>query len=237
MTQALATASIQGLMMGMWFLASAYGQYVAGLLGAGMSMADPKASNFSKLVAYTGGYQQLAIYALIAGVVLIAISPMVRRLMKGRTLSRETEQKSNISVCLTKQSGRNDHCGTKLVTRYGTTTQMRNLLFSLFLVPLALFAQDHSDALVRWTDIETAQNSRQKRRQTAADRRVYFLVRALPDAGREHVSRPANGGIYQRQFPPGEIRCGRCGHDHVQWQDLHQPELQPGHEGFTQRHT
>jgi POT family proton-dependent oligopeptide transporter len=48
-----------------------------------MSMADPKASNFSKLVAYTGGYQQLAIYALIAGVVLIAISPMVRRLMKG----------------------------------------------------------------------------------------------------------------------------------------------------------
>jgi POT family proton-dependent oligopeptide transporter len=79
----LSPQPIQGLMMGMWFLASAYGQYVAGLLGAGMSMADPKASNFSKLVAYTGGYQQLAIYALIAGVVLIAISPMVRRLMKG----------------------------------------------------------------------------------------------------------------------------------------------------------
>ena len=79
----LSPQPIQGLMMGMWFLASAYGQYVAGLLGAGMSTADPNASNFSKLVAYTGGYQQLALYALVAGVVLIAISPLVRKLMKG----------------------------------------------------------------------------------------------------------------------------------------------------------
>ena len=79
----LSPQPIQGLMMGMWFLASAYGQYVAGLLGAGMSTADPNASNLSKLVSYTGGYQQLAIYALILGVVLIAISPGVRRLMKG----------------------------------------------------------------------------------------------------------------------------------------------------------
>ncbi|MEO5585076.1 MAG: peptide MFS transporter [Flavobacteriales bacterium] len=79
----LSPQPIQGLMMGMWFLASAYGQYVAGLLGAGMSTADPNASNFTKLVAYTNGYEQLAIYALIAGVVLIAISPLVRKLMKG----------------------------------------------------------------------------------------------------------------------------------------------------------
>ena len=41
MTQ-LAPTSIQGLMMGMWFLASAYGQYVAGLLGAGMSTRGPE---------------------------------------------------------------------------------------------------------------------------------------------------------------------------------------------------
>ena len=79
----LSPQSVQGLMMGMWFLASAYGQYVAGLLGAGMSIADPEASNVDKLVSYTSGYQQLAIYALIAGVVLIVISPLVRRLMKG----------------------------------------------------------------------------------------------------------------------------------------------------------
>lgn len=79
----LSPQSIQGLMMGMWFLASAYGQYVAGLLGAGMSSADPDASNMTKLQAYTDGYLQLGIYALIAGVVLLAISPLVRKLMKG----------------------------------------------------------------------------------------------------------------------------------------------------------
>ena len=82
MTQ-LAPTSIQGLMMGMWFLASAYGQYVAGLLGADMSTADPNAAPLVKLHAYTDGYQQLGIYALVAGVVLVALSPLVRRLMRG----------------------------------------------------------------------------------------------------------------------------------------------------------
>jgi len=79
----LSPIRIQGLMMGMWFLASAYGQYVAGLLGAGMSSADPAATPLMKLHAYTDGYMQLGIYAIIAGVVLIAISPLVRKLMRG----------------------------------------------------------------------------------------------------------------------------------------------------------
>lgn len=69
-------------MMGMWFLASAYGQYVAGILGAGMSNANENATKAEKLISYTDGYQQLAIYALIAGVVLIAISPLVKKLMQ-----------------------------------------------------------------------------------------------------------------------------------------------------------
>ena len=70
------------MMMGMWFLASAYGQYAAGLLGAGMSSPDENASLMTKLQGYTEGYHQLAIYALIAGVILIAISPLVRKLMQ-----------------------------------------------------------------------------------------------------------------------------------------------------------
>ncbi len=77
----LAPRPMQGLMMGMWFLASAYGQYVAGLLGAGMALADENASAAEKLISYTDGYRQLAIYALVAGVVLIVISPLVRKLM------------------------------------------------------------------------------------------------------------------------------------------------------------
>lgn len=77
----LSPQRLSGMMMGLWFLASAYGQYAAGLLGAGMSSPDENASQVTKLQLYTEGYQQLAIYALIAGVLLIAISPIVRKLM------------------------------------------------------------------------------------------------------------------------------------------------------------
>ena len=71
-----------GMMMGLWFLASAYGQYAAGLLGAGMASPNENATNMDKLILYTDGYYQLALYALVAGVVLIAISPIIRKLMQ-----------------------------------------------------------------------------------------------------------------------------------------------------------
>ncbi len=77
----LSPQPLQGVMMGMWFLASAYGQYVAGILGAGMVSPNENASLTEKLISYTDGYQQLAIYAVISGVVLIAISPLVKKLM------------------------------------------------------------------------------------------------------------------------------------------------------------
>jgi POT family proton-dependent oligopeptide transporter len=60
-------------------LASAYGQYAAGLLG-GMSSPDEEASLVTKLQGYTEGYYQLAIYALIAD--LIVVSPLIRKLMQ-----------------------------------------------------------------------------------------------------------------------------------------------------------
>lgn len=78
----LSPQKLQGVMMGMWFLASAYGQYAAGILGAGMSEGGENDSPQQKLITYTDGYYQLAIYAVIAGVVLIAISPLVRKLMQ-----------------------------------------------------------------------------------------------------------------------------------------------------------
>ena len=78
----LSPKPLQGMMMGMWFLASAYGQYVAGILGAGMSSPNENATLTEKLVLYTSGYKQLAIYALVAGVILIIISPLVKKLMQ-----------------------------------------------------------------------------------------------------------------------------------------------------------
>ncbi len=81
MVTKLSPKHLAGMMMGLWFLASAYGQYLAGILGAGMSDPSPTASLTDKLMAYTDGYQQLAIYSLIAGVVLVLVSPLIRRLM------------------------------------------------------------------------------------------------------------------------------------------------------------
>ncbi|HET6225647.1 MAG TPA: peptide MFS transporter [Bacteroidia bacterium] len=78
----LSPKPLWGVMMGIWFLASAYGQYVAGILGAGMASDDAKASLPAKLILYTDGYKQLGIYALVAGIVLIILSPVVRNLMR-----------------------------------------------------------------------------------------------------------------------------------------------------------
>jgi proton-dependent oligopeptide transporter, POT family len=82
MMSKLSPPKIHGIMMGIWFLASAYGQYVAGLLGAGMTSPKANASAIEKLGSYTEGYKQLAIYALIAGIIMIAVSWMVKKLMQ-----------------------------------------------------------------------------------------------------------------------------------------------------------
>ena len=47
-----------------------------------MTTANENASAMEKLISYTDGYKQLAIYALIAGVIMIIISPIVKKLMQ-----------------------------------------------------------------------------------------------------------------------------------------------------------
>ena len=78
----LSPQKTQAVLMGMWFLASAYGQYFAGLLGANIAEASENSSNLEKLIVYADGYKQLAIYALLAGIVLLLISPFVKKLMQ-----------------------------------------------------------------------------------------------------------------------------------------------------------
>ena len=78
----LSTKNLQGMMMGLWFLASAYGQYVAGIIGANMATTKTGTSNLEALISYAEGYKQLAIYAVVAGVLLILISPFVKKLMQ-----------------------------------------------------------------------------------------------------------------------------------------------------------
>ena len=78
----LSPQKTQAVIMGMWFLASAYGQYFAGLLGANIAEASENATNLEKLNVYADGYYQLAIYAIITGIILIAISPLIKKLMQ-----------------------------------------------------------------------------------------------------------------------------------------------------------
>lgn len=78
----LVPVRLTGMMMGMWFLASAFGQFAAGKLGAEMS-SPPNATLLDKLMTYTEGYKELAIYALVAGVVLVVSARLVRSLMHG----------------------------------------------------------------------------------------------------------------------------------------------------------
>lgn len=75
----LAPMRLQGFMMGMWFLASAYGQYVAGLFGASIS-PEEGTDNTERMLIYTKGYYDFAWYAIIAGVVLIALYPLIKKL-------------------------------------------------------------------------------------------------------------------------------------------------------------
>ncbi|MGK9120730.1 peptide MFS transporter [Olivibacter jilunii] len=81
----LSPQKLTGMMMGLWFLGSAYGQYVAGLLGADMSVTDEKASLYDKLLAYTEGYKQLALYAVWIGIGLILINPIMKRMMRAKS--------------------------------------------------------------------------------------------------------------------------------------------------------
>lgn len=78
----LSTEKLQGVMMGTWFLASAYGQYVAGRIGKTLSEVPVNSTKLVALNTYAEGYKMLGIYALVAGLVLILISPFVKKLMQ-----------------------------------------------------------------------------------------------------------------------------------------------------------
>lgn len=82
MITSLSPRHLAGMMMGLWFLASAYGQYLAGIIGASISNPNENASLFEKLISYTDGYGQLAFYAIIVGIIVLIFSPFVRRLMQ-----------------------------------------------------------------------------------------------------------------------------------------------------------
>jgi proton-dependent oligopeptide transporter, POT family len=79
----LSPARLQAVIMGMWFLASAYGQYLAGLLGAGIAEASGGENNYDTMLTYTDGYKQLGIYSAIAAGLLFLSARSIKKLMGG----------------------------------------------------------------------------------------------------------------------------------------------------------
>ena len=87
MVTKLTPARLHGVMMGTWFLASAYGQYGAGLIGSALAKVDTSIespTNMDKLAQYTNGYESIGYVAIGAGIVLLVISPLLKKLMGGK---------------------------------------------------------------------------------------------------------------------------------------------------------
>ena len=85
MVTKLTPVRLHGVMMGTWFLASAYGQYGAGLIGSILAKVDKtiaEPTNWDKLVQYTDGYRSIGYVAIAAGVVLLVLSPVLNKIMK-----------------------------------------------------------------------------------------------------------------------------------------------------------
>jgi proton-dependent oligopeptide transporter, POT family len=81
----LSPAKMVGLMMGMWFLASSYGQYLAGLIGSWMAIPTDTGTTLlpaESLPIYTDIFGKIALVAAASGVVLFLMSPMLKKWMK-----------------------------------------------------------------------------------------------------------------------------------------------------------
>ncbi|MDX9751224.1 MAG: peptide MFS transporter [Flavobacteriales bacterium] len=83
----LSPAKLVGMMMGAWFLASAFGQFVAGKVGAMMAMptvdGETTLPPAESLAIYSGVFKDIAWISLGAGVVMIALVPVLKKWMHG----------------------------------------------------------------------------------------------------------------------------------------------------------
>jgi len=65
-----------------WFVIT-FGELCLSLLGANIASASENSGNYQKMLVYTDGYQQLAVSSLILGVLIILVSPFIKKLMVG----------------------------------------------------------------------------------------------------------------------------------------------------------
>jgi POT family proton-dependent oligopeptide transporter len=82
----LAIARVVGLMMGVWFLSISVAQYVAGSVAqlASVETVGGQVTNFKvSLGIYLGVFSNIGIAAMVLGVVLLLLSPLIQRWTHG----------------------------------------------------------------------------------------------------------------------------------------------------------
>ena len=78
----LSPAKIVGMMMGIWFFASAIGEFLAGKIGALMSVPENVVDNpVLSLPYYADIISKIGIYSVAIGLLLILLGPIIRRWM------------------------------------------------------------------------------------------------------------------------------------------------------------
>ncbi|WP_327753508.1 peptide MFS transporter [Sphingobium sp. SJ10-10] len=82
----LAPSRMIGLMMGIWFLAMALGEYAAGLIAAATGGEGGAASRGDVLAVYS----QIGWWSVGAGLVVMALAPLVKRLMHSDRFGEES---------------------------------------------------------------------------------------------------------------------------------------------------
>ena len=83
MVTKLAPVKIVSMMMGIWFFASAVGEFLAGKIGALMSVPEEVRDNpVLSLPYYADILNQIAIGSVIIGVLLIVLVPLIRKWMR-----------------------------------------------------------------------------------------------------------------------------------------------------------
>ena len=87
----LSPSRMIGLMMGIWFLAMAGGEFVAGMISAatGGEAGDSSQAGLSRILDV---YGQIGWIAVAVGVVVMMIAPWIKRLMHLDTLGEDEER-------------------------------------------------------------------------------------------------------------------------------------------------
>lgn len=85
MVTKLSVTRVAAMMMGVWFLSSAFASYAGGMIAAAMAIESSATGDIdplSSIVVYTEVFEKLATVAVVMGAVLLAFSPWLSNKMK-----------------------------------------------------------------------------------------------------------------------------------------------------------